>query len=64
MVNGVVVVDDDGEGWGNVWGIGDDELLKEELKEVEKKVVVKLVDDGDEDVVDVWGWGDEVVEEE
>ncbi|KAK4645541.1 ribosome biogenesis protein ytm1 [Podospora bellae-mahoneyi] len=62
--NGAAAVDDDGEGWGDAWGIGDDEPPKEEPKEVEKKAAAKPADDGEEDVADAWGWGDEAAEEE
>ncbi|KAK0668853.1 hypothetical protein QBC41DRAFT_321060 [Cercophora samala] len=62
--NGAAAVDDDGEGWGDAWGIGDDEAPKEEPKKVEKKTAANPVDDGDEDVADAWGWGEEAAEED
>ncbi|KAK4203249.1 hypothetical protein QBC40DRAFT_337708 [Triangularia verruculosa] len=62
--NGAAAVDDDEGGWGDAWGLEEDEAPKQARKEVEKKPAAKLADDGDEDVADAWGWGDEAAEEE
>ncbi|KAK0735625.1 hypothetical protein B0T21DRAFT_368194 [Apiosordaria backusii] len=58
--NGAAAVEDDERGWGDAWGIEEDEAPKE----AEKKPSVKPTDDGDEDVVDAWGWGDDAAGEE
>ncbi|KAK4177699.1 hypothetical protein QBC36DRAFT_326427 [Triangularia setosa] len=65
--NGAAAVDDEEHGWGDAWGIGEDEAPgapEGAPKAAEKKTAVKPVDDGDEDIADAWGWGDETAEEE